>query len=85
MFHDMIHFQGILEDLPVLSNVKNLELRVRHRCGGELGRTVSLLSAFPSITVLKIKVKNDKISLNKYHLFVCCCPCHKITTHTNTF
>jgi len=57
----MIQFQGVPENLPVLGNVKQLELRVRHRCGGELGRTVSLLSAFPSISVLKIKVNNDTI------------------------
>jgi len=63
----MIHFQGILEALPVLGNVRHLELRIRHRCGGQLDRTVSLLSAFPSISVLKIKVKNDKIS-NLYYL-----------------
>lgn len=70
MFHDMIHFQEILEDLPVLGNVRQLELRIRHRCGGQLDRTVSLLSSFPSISVLKIKVKNDKISLSISTIYI---------------
>ncbi|QCD88210.1 hypothetical protein DEO72_LG3g2752 [Vigna unguiculata] len=56
-----ILYGGILEALPVLGNVRHLELRIRHRCGGQLDRTVSLLSAFPSISVLKIKFMRTTI------------------------
>ncbi|ESW04240.1 hypothetical protein PHAVU_011G078500 [Phaseolus vulgaris] len=56
-----ILYGEILEDLPVLGNVRQLELRIRHRCGGQLDRTVSLLSSFPSISVLKIKFMRTTI------------------------
>ncbi|TKY67227.1 F-box/LRR-repeat protein [Spatholobus suberectus] len=49
------YHQGTLEGLPVFGNVKQLELEIPHVCGAELDCPVSLLSAFPSICVLKIK------------------------------
>lgn len=53
----MVHSQGALEGLPVFHNVTQFELQIPHDCGAELDRPVSLLSAFPSICVLKIKVR----------------------------
>ncbi|XP_061358764.1 F-box/LRR-repeat protein At3g58900-like [Gastrolobium bilobum] len=49
------HDKGILEGLPEFTNVKHLELQIPHTCGGKMDRALSLLSAFPSICVLKVK------------------------------
>ncbi|KAK7312560.1 hypothetical protein VNO77_36503 [Canavalia gladiata] len=46
---------GTVEALPLISNVKQLEMQILHGCGAKLDRPVSLLSAFPSICVLKLK------------------------------
>ncbi|KAJ1424351.1 Leucine-rich repeat domain superfamily [Sesbania bispinosa] len=53
----------ILEGLPEFNNVKHLELQIPHECGGELSRPVSLLSAFPSIFVLKVKFIRSNLKL----------------------
>ncbi|KAJ1424353.1 Leucine-rich repeat domain superfamily [Sesbania bispinosa] len=63
IFLIVIHTQGILEGLPEFNNVKHLELQIPHECGGELSRPISLLSAFPSIFVLKVKFIRSNLKL----------------------
>lgn len=53
----MIHSQGFIEGMPVFDNVKQLEIRIPHRSGASLDHHVYLLSSFPSVRVLKIKVR----------------------------
>ena len=53
----------------MFNNVKHLELGIPQGVTHELDRPVSLLSAFPSITVLKLKVNNYLISPT-YTLFI---------------
>lgn len=61
MFHVMIHSQGFIEGMPVFDNVKQLEIRIPHRSGASLDHHVYLLSSFPSVRVLKIKVRKQRI------------------------
>ena len=61
MFHVMIHSQGFIEGLPVFDNVGQLEIRIPHRSGASLDHHVYLLSSFPSVRVLKIKVRKQRI------------------------
>ncbi|CAL0329086.1 unnamed protein product [Lupinus luteus] len=50
-----------LEDLPMFTNVKHLELTIPHVCGMELDRPISLLTAFPSICLLKLKFYRSRL------------------------
>ncbi|KAE9620552.1 hypothetical protein Lal_00019570 [Lupinus albus] len=50
-----------LEGLPKFTNVKHLELTIPHVCGMELDRPISLLTAFPSIYLLKLKFYRSRL------------------------
>ncbi|OIV99335.1 hypothetical protein TanjilG_17145 [Lupinus angustifolius] len=50
-----------LQGLHKFTNVKHLELTIPHVCGMELDRPISLLTAFPSICLLKLKFYRSRL------------------------